>query len=1298
MGLRNAVPLQGLVGYLNFSQGKPDPRFQKQLNEAFHWLVRQGSKEPWQALFEALRDELTRLRDSGTAGFEDVTQAARVLPLGLTQVLRAYQRHHAVLLVHQPESDLFQPFFLARVLEAVLKQGAPWDEEERIVRGTLAQLNDFVGYRPLALLETRPEGEPYDHERFRPVPLFLRGAGVASGRYHALISTALEILAATDRVILADAGFDLALLDELALDVRAYDHGHPVNRRPNYVFGEWDPSHLDGQGRYRRFVVRQITLDALLDRVDHRGTFDPAELLREAAAVLAGTMLMAAGVTGNSPTAYDSSVSLGTLLPRIARYRDGFYEGFLRRIQAPHGERLREESQRLRQPFGAARQHVNQYLARQRAIQLQQKHLALLFANIGYPEASREEAARIPAVGTRLLTEIIGRQTTVQLLLERSAKENATSFLQEAARLLPEAEDWVRRGIACGALADPWNILGFQGLFPLSSAREDAVRDPRIDELVGIMARQFSLYSHFLSEAAAAGEAMLVPTIRQGLRRLASWWDQFASAEVSDVLRVHGGEAADSAELVATALERWRERSEAPADFNFWRRQSEAFRSPKGFAVVVETLLRKQDFRAAQGLLMSWLSQAEQVPLDDGQHSFHLLAVHWVRAWQNRSAGDQAESWTLLRRFFEQLEANAEEFWDVPELETVHSEHKAGQDDVYGAAYEDVVYRDSTQDDEEGSVIEGQPREAFSLEEESPPLKRRLHFLATLARLWLFACRGWPEQSVPPDAAPDLRNWLAQARDNRERLLALLDAIHQSPIPDPLGSEESLVEYDRRRVIKEDLQYAVIGTCLDTELAMQALEGELGSIPEAKPGRQARPAWGAEVLALERALRVGDSDRVRAALQAFLERFREEPLTYTPLADGGGPRQILRTRLAQTVLRGVLASLPRLGLLRETVELLEAARDQEEARLAPAPRVSEFNHLFEAAFQPTVECVVDSAADWTREQEPDEALMDVLERLTTPFMTLWVERSQTLQVSSLEALRSDSDWEALRSFIQRYGGDLFHARFMTLANLRGILHHGCANYLDDLSAQEDPLHPVRLLKELGGRIRREDAVRWLEFVLRAVADNYEEYKDYKTTTTQSDYGDRLHILLDFLRLKANYDRHAWHFRPLLLIHDVLARRGRATAARLWEETFVRFTQELADRHLDELRRLEQGHGIKLRSVADRLEERFVKPLALDRWCSLIGPALKEAQGPGPYSAFQTLAEELRHQAESPSGAGLDVPHWLLRLEQELQRTRVDQSELGVPTESLFRTPRTKLSRDAILDQLDEEETSSESEA
>src|SRR5262249_59807967 len=158
--------------------------------------------------------------------------------------------------------------WLMRALEAVLNQGGPWDEEERVVRATLTQLNDYVGYRPVAILETRPRGEPYEHEKLRPIPLYIRGAGVLHGRYRELVERALQVLRGTDGGILADAYFDPELLDELALDPRAYDHGHPADKRPNYRFGEWDPHHIDPKGRYRRFVVRQLLLDALLARVE----------------------------------------------------------------------------------------------------------------------------------------------------------------------------------------------------------------------------------------------------------------------------------------------------------------------------------------------------------------------------------------------------------------------------------------------------------------------------------------------------------------------------------------------------------------------------------------------------------------------------------------------------------------------------------------------------------------------------------------------------------------------------------------------------------------------------------------------------------------------------------------------------------------------------------------------------------------------------------------------------------------------------------------------------------------------
>jgi hypothetical protein len=1283
--LDSAVSLQGMLGYLNFSTGKPDPRLQKQLSDAFRWLAERADAQPWKTLHEALRAKLEDLQGSGSSAFKNTDQALAVLFLVFKRVLPAYRQHHADLLFHQSDADLFQPFFLARLFEAVLAQGAPWEDERRIVTGALKQLNDYAGHRPVAILETRPRGEPYEHERVRPVPLFLRGAGVAWGRYHDLVSKALDILRETDPQLMAEAYFDPELLDEFAIDPRAYDHGHPANKRPNYVFGEWDPNQIDLQGRYRRYVARQVTLDALLDRVEHAADRDREEVLFEAAAVLAGTVLMATGTSGSGPATHDSTTTLATLMPRIAGYRDRFYAGLLQGIGGQHGERLRQEAATTRQPFGGARQHLNQYLARHRAGQLQQRQLAILFAEMGYPEASNREAARIPAASVRLLSELLSRLTTGQLQVDRGK-------LAEAAKVLPLAEELLRRGIDCGAFADPWNILGFQGLFPLFTAREDSIRDPRIDELVHVVESIFNLYSRLMSEAAATGEQGLVDVLLTDLRRLAGWWDRFASVEVSDVRRVHGGETVASAEHVARALARWHERGETAADLAFWREHLEGFLSPKAFALVVDALIRKEDYRAAMALLMNWLGQAQRVPLENGDYSFHSLALRWMLNLAGRG-GQATASWPLIRKFFDYLEANAEEYWTVPtlDLEQLPPPKAAEEDDegLYSAAYDNVTYHDSADDNQEGALAEGgEVQDEFDLEVEGDRLGSRLRFLSTVARLWQIAAR----QCASADAELEgvLRFWLAAAQTNHRRLLGLLDSIHERPIPEPLGSHDSLVEYDRRRTLKEHLLYTAIGTCLDTALATGTLQGVVRREGSAEAGEH--PEWQPLAVRLEQALLRGDAASVQALLPDFLAHFRKEPLLFTALSDGGEPRQILRVRFAQVMLRALATALPHLGLLREAYELLKTARAMEQAHPPQGRGVTEFNQLFQAAYQAAVEAVVEAAAAQRSTWADDQELVDLLETLTRPFLALWVEHSQSLQLSALEAVTTEEDWQALEGFIRRYGHDLFHAKFMTLGNLRGILHRGVGAYLDYLRENPDPLHPVRLIEELDDRVPRAEALRWLQLILQALIENYEEYKDYNTTTPQSDYGENLYMLLDFLRLKAGYERHAWRLRPLVQAHEVLARRSRNDLAVAWEEAFSRLTSELAAHYLHKLAELEQAHSMKLRTVGDRLREQFVKPLALDRLCALIEPAMQEARQSQEGRSFSLLERELQAFVSQPTGVGLDVPSWLRRLETEVQRVRAARTALAVLAEGILQLPQRLISLDELKRQLEDWDT------
>src|SRR5205807_1820025 len=106
--------------------------------------------------------------------------------------------------------------------------------------------------------------------------------------------------------------------------------------------------------------------------------------------------------------------------------------------------------------------------------------------------------------------------------------------------------------------------------------------------------------------------------------------------------------------------------------------------------------------------------------------------------------------------------------------------------------------------------------------------------------------------------------------------------------------------------------------CLDQALAVGALRGAQGMTdePSADDASDAgqRPPWEQLVLRLERALLKKEPALARSWLPEFIHQFKAEPLLYTPLVHGGHPRQILRASMAQTILRGLVANLPRQGL------------------------------------------------------------------------------------------------------------------------------------------------------------------------------------------------------------------------------------------------------------------------------------------------------------------------------------------------------------------------------------------------
>ncbi len=1245
-----------LVGYLNFSDGRPDPKFRAGVADIWAALLAAGDPTPWQTLPRWLTARADELQAGGAAAYADVTQAKDVIAGGLVELPPLYRRHHADLLAHQPDDALFAPFFLVRCAEATLAArgtGKP-------LRTALAGLNDFVGYRPIALLESRPQTDFYPHEKVAPVPLYFRGVGAAPGKYADVVRPTLELLAATNPDRLAAASFDLTRMDELAMDPRAVDHFHPVNKRPSVLFGEWDPHRIDNQGYYRRFVLRQPTLDALLKWAGDGGRWF------EAAAALCGTILMGAGVSGSGPTDHDSSVTLSGLVQKIARYRDDFYKHLLAESRGPDGDRLRDEAARLKQPFAGVRQYLNATIAAERALHLQERRLALLFASMGYPAAARERAGRIPAPAARFATEVRLRQT-------EAGQAVLAGKLADARRLLGEAEDLLHRGINCGALIDPWNILGYQGLFPIFPGRDDTVRDPRAEDLILTVGRQFDVYAQGLAAAAAGPHKPAEAGYREGLSELAGWWDKYATPAVSDLPKVQGQERADAADHVAKALALWQ--TGGASDPAFWRTHRDGFQTPAAFAQVIDALLGRNDHRAALALLVTWLSEADRVPLQDPSATFVRLAFRWLRAVMS---GDLAadERRALVKRFFELLEANADDRWSVPDLglgsdrDEDEEEDDDDEDDTFSSAYEGMTFQDSADDGEEGSVAEGGPAQQageFPLDGDSDRAEDSLRFLAAVARLWRTAAR--PDLWAADPAA--VGEWLRAARSNLSELRHLTERLHAIEIPEPTSGLEGVMEYDRRRSLKGHLLDQTVQTAVETAAAARALAAAVPRSAEL-PGPRAQlsgptidlPPWEPAAVRLERAIATADAAAARKVLPGFIQAFRHEPLLVSPPADGGPPGPAVRAQSALQMVESLLARLPRLGLLRETYQLTRLARVMERNDPPDGKRVSSFDQLFRTGVTGVVDALLVAGRDWGEDAAEDGPLATALRQAADSFHSLWVDHSGGLRLSALEGVLDADDWGEVRDFVKGYGGDLFSVRFLTLSNVRGILGQGVGNWLDKQVLEADDPRPKLVEAWEGGKLDRTKTARLFEVVLQSLVEHYDEYRDYNTTTTLSDYGENLYTLLDFLRLKVQYDRYAWRLRPLVLAHDGLCRQGFDRLAEKWREFIANKTGKLANELLAELDKREVEHAVKLRTIRDRLEERFIQPLRMDMAAARVARAATAAADGQPEDnpSFEGLLAAIRPLADHPSGVGLDVPAWLRRVEDELRKVKAASAD------------------------------------
>jgi hypothetical protein len=109
----------------------------------------------------------------------------------------------------------------------------------------------------------------------------------------------------------------------------------------------------------------------------------------------------------------------------------------------------------------------------------------------------------------------------------------------------------------------------------------------------------------------------------------------------------------------------------------------------------------------------------------------------------------------------------------------------------------------------------------------------------------------------------------------------------------------------------------------------------------------------------------------------------------------------------------------------------------------------------------------------------------------------------------------------------------------------------------------------------------------------------------------------------------------------MMVHGTVRRQKTATAE--LPRAVTDRTCEAADWNIAQLRELTRKYGVRLPTIADRLGERFVRPLAVDRLRALVRPSVVELRTDGDHTAFSLLEQELLEFTDNPCGSGLDVP-------------------------------------------------------
>jgi hypothetical protein len=1002
-------------------------------------------------------------------------------------------------------------------------------------------------------------------------------------------------------------------------------------------------------------------------------------------------------------------MSLTDLLPRIAAYRDNFYRWLITRLPDEHRLRLEAEAQSLQQPFGGVRRHINMLLADRRARQVGSVTLASVLARLGRIDAAERLVGLVPAASARMLARITSRIVIAQGMCRRGDNDS----LQKAVETLSEAKNLLMRGIHCGALVDPWNILGFAGQFPLHEPGGEALPDSRVDDLIGSVGNLLECACLTWQRSCLESNKNIAKKASDLVEELASWWDQYATTSVGGIPHLSGIEMVQSAREVVTVLEERRATTPVPLPPTFWRDAVADFSSARTHAAAADALLQEKDFDAAMGLLVHWITLLEGDEIDHSGNSWLVAAHRWLRS----ALTDLSDSGcNRVRRFLELVEANTAGLTEMIDIAASGQEPRSrdesgavlsdetdddqiGTDESVASAYESMVWQDSTDDGTDGGMLDvdlpaGASNPVVAVEEAADFLTGVIVMLRqTIVTGCLDAAAGRIETSAVE--IDSLRGWRQSLRRLRRAMVRAAMHVISRDQHQPPGM--TVAEFDRLRWQRDIAAERLVEAALQTGETIWMLSARIaiaqGVVRKTNPSHDEASRLPSKIMPkpavgkLLAAVFVDDQPMIHQQMERIRHHLRGKTVLYVPLARGGRADRVFAARMRERLLERLVAVLPRRGLVEETIDLVRLAKKLESRRPPGAASVSEFDRVFESATTALVGRIVASArVAGPGEAEPSsvvatQRILDGLAILIPKLLETWTTHARQLRLSVLERVRDDKSFLVVKEFIKHYGNGLFTQHLLTPSSLRSILRGGVRPYLERLIKQDaagtdwrisdsdedggsNQAGPVKLIEAINtGEISLKQATSRLRLILESVAENHSEYRDWNSTTTQSDRGDYLYVLLEFLRIKAEYERIVWTLRPVSMAHRVLVQSGATEAASAWRQRMEEETVGTANDLIERLLVLQQKTGVRLASVSDRVQRPFTAMLEQDEIESLVEPAVREllvGEPEGAGGQLETHAEEFLGVA---AGSGVEVPDWLDRLSITVDRV-LEEAETG----------------------------------